>query len=59
MSGEILDFTMAKLAIICAALLLVGAHAEVEEEEGVQVLTTDNWDEAVKEDTTVLVEFCK
>jgi len=33
------------------------AHCEIKEEEDVMVVTTDNWDEAVKDTDTVLVEF--
>jgi protein disulfide-isomerase A1 len=33
------------------------AHCEIKEEEDVMVVTTDNWDEAVSDDSIVLVEF--
>jgi len=37
--------------------LFVSAYCEVKEDEGVLVVTTDNWDEAVPNDGIVLVEF--
>jgi len=37
--------------------LFVFAHCEVKEEEDVLVVTTDNWDEVITEESTVLVEF--
>lgn len=37
--------------------LLVGVYCEIKEEDGVLVVTTDNWDEAVTSDANVLVEF--
>lgn len=39
--------------------LFVLSYCEVKEEEDVLVVTTDNWDEVVKDDAIVLVEFCK
>ena len=39
--------------------LFVFSQCEVKEEDGVLVVTTDNWSEVVTDDSTVLVEFCK
>jgi protein disulfide-isomerase A1 len=49
---------MAKIfAILFLALLAFTAYAEVEEDEGVLVLTDANFDEVLKENERVLVEF--
>jgi hypothetical protein len=45
---------------LCAfAILFVACVAEIQVEEGVLVLTTENFDSAVAENQFVLVEFCK
>lgn len=44
-----------KFVLLVALFAL--AKCEIKEEEDVMVVTTDNWDEAVNDATTVLVEF--
>merc|ERR1711970_1257521 len=44
-------------ALLCAATALATVTAEITEEEGVLVLTTDNFQEAVDSNEFVLVEF--
>merc|ERR1712212_685490 len=44
-------------ALLCAATALVTVTAEITKEEGVLVLTTDNFQEAVDSNEFVLVEF--
>jgi protein disulfide-isomerase A1 len=44
-------------ALLCAAATLATATAEITKEEGVLVLTTDNFQEAVDSNEFVLVEF--
>jgi hypothetical protein len=49
------------LIVLISSLILSGClnAAKPEEEEGVLVLTTDNFEEAIKENKYILVEFCK
>jgi len=44
-----------KLVLLIALFAL--ASCEIKEEEDVMVVTTDNWDEAVRDDNNVLIEF--
>jgi hypothetical protein len=51
-----------KFLLVLTALLAAsqfGVRASIEEEEHVLVLTTSNFDEAIKANQYVLVEFCK
>ncbi len=53
---------MRTLFILSVTLLisqLVVSETKIEEEENVLVLTNSNFDEAVKANKYVLVEFCK
>jgi hypothetical protein len=53
---------MKTLFILAVTLLisqLVVSEATIEEEENVLVLTNANFDEAVKANKYILVEFCK
>ena len=45
--------------LIISALLVYTVVADYKEEEDVLVLTTDNFEDAVKEFKLLLVEFCK
>lgn len=49
---------LVKILLFCLVCKLSLA-ADIEEEEDVLVLNDDNFDQAVKENTYVLVEFCK
>ena len=48
-----------KFLLVLSALLVASLNASIEEEEHVLVLTTSNFDEAVKANKYLLVEFCK
>ena len=50
---------VSKMKIILVLALIVAVNCEIKEEGSVLVVTTDNWDEVVKDDANVLVEFCK
>ena len=52
---------MLKVMVLAALVALSAADdkPEIELEEGVLVLTTANFDAAVKDNEFVLVEFCK
>lgn len=43
--------------VILVQALLAGAKEEVEEEDGVLVLTTDNFNDVIKEHRVVMVQF--
>ena len=49
-------FFLVLTALMAASHMI---HAAIEEEENVLVLTTSNFDEAVKANKYLLVEFCK
>lgn len=48
-----------KLIFVGLACLLAVVIAEVKLEDGVLVLTTDNFESVISENEFVLVEFCK
>ena len=48
-----------KLQIALLALVVVAFAEEIAEEEGVLVLKTSNFDQAVKDHKFILVEFCE
>ena len=50
---------MHKMNIICFIALFALSYGEITEEKDVQVLTTANFEEGVKDDNMVLVEFCE
>lgn len=47
------------LVLFVAGLALVASDAEVKEEDGVLVLTKDNFQSVVEGNEFVLVEFCE
>lgn len=49
---------MFKLLFV-TALVVISAAEDVELDEGVLVLTSDNFDGVLKDNELVLVEFCK
>ena len=51
-------FTTMKL-FLSLCFLLAAANAAIEEEEGVLVLTEDNFESAIADNEFILVEFCK
>lgn len=50
---------MKSLVILIALALTAFVNAEVQEEENVLVLTTDNFEEVIEGNDYVLVEFCE
>ena len=50
---------MRTLAILFLGICSVAFAADIKEEEGVLVLTTDNFEKAVADNKFILVEFCK
>jgi len=48
-----------KLLVVLLASFIVSITAEIAVEEGVLVLTTDNFDSAISDNENILVEFCK
>lgn len=50
---------MKSSALILCLLVAVAFGAEIKEEDDVLVLTTENFDEAIKAHPEILVEFCE
>lgn len=50
---------MKSIYLALAVLLAAAVSAEIAVEEGVLVLTTDNFESAISDNEFVLVEFCK
>ena len=50
---------MRSILFLCLSLLAIARAGEITEEEGVLVLTKDNFQQAITDNTFVLVEFCK
>ena len=50
---------MRSILFLCFSLLAIAKAGEITEEEGVLVLTKDNFQQAITDNTYILVEFCK
>ena len=48
-----------KMKCLIPIALVAVAYCEIKEEQNILVVTTDNWDEAVRNDSIVFVYFCK
>ncbi len=47
------------MKLLILAICIGAVVCEIKEEKDVLVLTTQNFDEAVKDDALIMVEFCK
>lgn len=54
-----MKFLLCSLLLVATATLGVYAAEEIETEDGVLVLTVDNFKDAIANNEFVLVEFCK
>lgn len=50
---------MRSILFLCFSLLAIAKSGEITDEEGVLVLTKDNFQQAITENAFILVEFCK
>lgn len=50
---------MKVFGVLCLAVLTLTVRGEIAEEDDVLVLTSNNFDDAIKENNFILVEFCK
>ena len=47
------------LILLLSAVLIMSVRCVIEEDNGVLVVTHNNWDEVVNDDTMAMIEFCK
>lgn len=48
-----------KFLILLSSVFIMLARCEIEEENDVLIVTIENWDEVVNDDTMALIEFCE
>lgn len=54
-----MKFLLCSLLLVATATLGVYADKEIKTEDGVLVLTVDNFKKAIEDNEFILVEFCK
>lgn len=54
-----MKFLLCSLLLVATATLGVYADKEIKTEDGVLVLTVDNFKKAISDNEFILVEFCK
>lgn len=50
---------MKSLVLLLLSALVMLARCEIEEENDVLIVTTDNWDQVVNDQSMAIIEFCK
>lgn len=54
-----LFYTVAACLVLCSGIVFADSEVEIKIEGGVLVVTKDNFQDILKDNTYILIEFCK